>query len=58
MPHRIQKQQEMRLHIRSIDTGKDERRNNGWNRSEAEETMGRVQLCGSLNAQMNSLEVN
>lgn len=52
------KQQEMRLLMRSIDGEKDERRNNGGNRSEAEETAGRVQLCGSLNARMNSLEVN
>lgn len=32
----------MRLRTRSIDGGKDERRNNGGNRSEAEEMAGRV----------------
>lgn len=56
--HQRRKQQEMCLRMKSIDGGKDERRNNGGNRSEAEETAGRAQLCGSLNARMNSLEVN
>lgn len=48
----------IRLQIRSINALENKRKGEGGDRSERKETMGRVQLSGSLNAQMNSLEVN